>query len=52
MFAQNRAKYFWMLRDRVLGIPVGNVVLGDKLHKLVARTQLRSFKVNEFVNKY
>jgi len=41
-----------MLRDRVMGIPVGNVVFSDKLAKLSNRTQLRQFKVNEFVNKY
>lgn len=35
-----------------MGIPVGNVVFSDKLAKLTNRTQLRQFKINEFVNKY
>lgn len=52
MFHEQRNKFFWMMRDRVNGIPQGNVVLSDKLHKLIHRTQLRQFKVNECVNKY
>jgi len=41
-----------MLRDRIIGIPQGNEVLGDKVSTLTGRTQLRQFKINECVNKY